>query len=245
MHGPSSPSLAPPAHATPHVSVDVVLLTLEHGRLKVALIRRENAPFLGQLSLPGGYVHVEEDADLEATAMRVLAQKTGLRPRYIEQLQTFAGPQRDPRGWSVAVSHVALIPVQELQNHAVFQFHDVDQLPALAFDHAQQVQAAVTRVRNKAAYSTLPCWLLPERFTLTQLQRVYEDIFGERISRATFRSRLGIRASEGVAPTEQGAAATQDDPILIPTEEFQGGAQRPARLFKVDHLRLFSKAHWA
>ncbi|WP_434631328.1 NUDIX hydrolase [Chromobacterium sp. CV08] len=226
---------------TPIVSVDVVLLTLHQGKLQAALHRRDRQPFQGSLALPGGYVHPEEDGSAEATALRVLREKTGVAPRYLEQLCTFAGPARDPRGWSVAISHVALMPHEALSQAGaeVFHFYDVDQLPELAFDHAEQIRAAVERVRNKASYSTLPCWLLPERFTLTQLQRTYEQIFGETVSRGTFRSRLGIK----VGDMRPGESADQAD-ILIATDQFQGGSQRPARLFRVNQLSLFRRARW-
>ncbi|WP_374424061.1 NUDIX domain-containing protein [Chromobacterium sp.] len=230
-----------PSRPAPAVSVDIVLLTLGDTGLQVALHRRDHAPCQHQLALPGGYVHVDEDDSCEATAMRVLRDKTGLEPRYLEQLRTFAGPRRDPRGWSVAVSHVALIPLQQLRDagDGVFHFYDVDQLPELAFDHAEQVREAVQRVRNKASYSTLPCWLLPERFTLTQLQHTYEQIFGETVSRGTFRSRLGIKVADA-KPGEYADEAA----LLEATEEFLGGKQRPARLFRINRLSLFKRARW-
>jgi len=225
----------------PDVSVDVVLLTLADGKLKVALHKRDKAPFAGRLALPGGYIHTDTDGSLEQAALRMLQAKTGLAPRYLEQLQTFAGPDRDPRGWSVAIAHVALMPVDELEavGEDVFHFYEVDALPALAFDHALQIQVAVERVRNKSSYSTLPCWLLPELFTLTQLQRTYEQIFGEEVSRGTFRSRLGIK----VADAAPGQAADEAN-ILLATDEFLGGNQRPARLFRVNQLSLFKRASW-
>jgi len=225
----------------PDVSVDVVLLTLADGKLKVALHKRDKAPFAGRLALPGGYIHTDTDCSLEQAALRMLQAKTGLVPRYLEQLQTFAGPDRDPRGWSVAIAHVALMPVDELEavGEDVFHFYEVDALPALAFDHALQIQVAVERVRNKSSYSTLPCWLLPELFTLTQLQRTYEQIFGEEVSRGTFRSRLGIK----VADAAPGQAADEAN-ILLATDEFLGGNQRPARLFRVNQLSLFKRASW-
>ncbi|WP_152680436.1 NUDIX hydrolase [Chromobacterium subtsugae] len=225
----------------PNVSVDIVLLTLFDNKLQVALHRRNSEPFQDRLALPGGYIHVDEDLTLEEAAIRTLRQKTGLSPRYLEQLRTFAGRDRDPRGWSVAISYVALMPVEELQSagEGVLHFYGVDQLPDLAFDHAQQVTEAVQRVRNKASYSTLPCWLLPEAFTLTQLQRVYEQIFGETVSRGTFRSRLGIKVGEVRA-----GEAADDANILVATENFLGGSQRPARLFRVNQLSLFRRAWW-
>jgi 8-oxo-dGTP diphosphatase len=225
----------------PDVSVDVVLLTLSGEGLMVALHERSNEPCLGALALPGGYIHTTEDASLEDAVRRMLREKTRLEPRYIEQLQTFAGPSRDPRGWSVAISYVALVPLADLAatESDVFEFYPADRLPDLAFDHADQIRAAVQRVRNKSSYSTLPCWLLPEKFTLTQLQQTYEAVFGETVTRATFRSRLGIKVGD-VQPGE----AVDEAGVLIATDDYQLGNQRPARLFRVDQLGLFRRASW-
>ena len=225
----------------PDVSVDVVLLTLAEPGLMVALHRRPGEPYAGTLALPGGYIHADEDASLEDAARRTLREKTGLAPRYLEQLQTFAGPERDPRGWSVAISYVALVPFEELTSvrGGVFEFYSVDAIPELAFDHSEQVRAAVRRVRNKSSYSTLPCWLLPEKFTLTQLQHTYEGVFGEAVTRATFRSRLGIKVGDVKA-----GEAVDEAGVLIATDEYQVGNQRPARLFRADKLGLFKRASW-
>lgn len=232
-------------YQTPDVSIDVVLLTLIEGALHVALHVRPNSPSRGELALPGGYVHVDDasERDLEATALRVLAEKVDLRPRYIEQVRTFSGRERDPtRGFTVAVSHVALVPYEELAaaGGGVLRFHDVNALPGLAFDHNQQIATAVERVRNKSSYSTLPCWLLPQAFTLAQLQQTYEQILGESVSRGTFRSRLGIK----VGDIEPGQAADEAG-VIIATSEFQGGNQRPARLFRVSELGLLRRVNWS
>lgn len=228
-------------YAKPDVSVDVVLLTLSGEGLMVALQERSNEPCCGSLALPGGYIHTNEDASLEDAVRRMLREKTKLEPRYIEQLQTFAGRGRDPRGWSVAISYVALVPLEDLVagDPGVFRFYPADRLPPLAFDHADQIHAAVQRVRNKSSYSTLPCWLLPEQFSLTQLQRTYEGVFGETVTRATFRSRLGIKVGD-VQPGE----AVDDAGVIIATDDYQLGNQRPARLFRVDQLGLFKRASW-
>jgi 8-oxo-dGTP diphosphatase len=225
----------------PDVSVDVVLLTLSEDGLMVALHERDNEPCRGVLALPGGYIHTNEDTTLDDAVRRMLREKTQLEARYIEQVQTFAGPDRDPRGWSVAICYVALVPIEHMMaaRSGVFRFHPVDRLPELAFDHAEQVRAAVQRVRNKSSYSTLPCWLLPERFTLTQLQHTYEAVFGETVTRATFRSRLGITVGD-VQPGE----AVDEAGVLIATDDYQHGNQRPARLFRVDQLGLFKRASW-
>ncbi len=228
-------------YKTPAVTIDVVLLTLHEDALKVALHKRSPAPFANELALPGGYVHVDEDASVLDTAFRVLREKTGLQPRYLEQLCVFSGPDRDPRGWSVSVSHVALIPYETLSQAGgggVFHFYKVDDLPHLAFDHAAQVREAVARVRNKSVYSTLPCWLLPEEFTLTQLQHTYEQILGQSVKRGTFRSRLGIKVGDADVPLEGST------PILEATERVSGGSHRPARLYRVNHLSLFERAIW-
>lgn len=179
---------------------------------------------------------------IEDTAFRVLREKAGLRPRYLEQVRTFSGRRRDPtRGFTVAVSHVALVPYEELVAECaqVLSFYEVDALPDLAFDHNEQVAEAVTRVRNKSSYSTLPCWLLPEQFTLTQLQRIYEQIFGGSVSRGTFRTRLGLKVGD-----VQAGEAVDEPGVIIATDEFQGGAQRPARLFRVNQLGLYRRASW-
>ncbi|MGN6648972.1 NUDIX hydrolase [Trinickia sp.] len=228
-------------YGKPDVSVDVVLLTLAEQGLMVALHRRPGEPYRGALALPGGYIHTDRDTSLEDAARRTLLDKTGLAPRYLEQVQTFAGPLRDPRGWSVAISYVALVPLDELAaaSSDVFEFYSVDGLPELAFDHTGQVRAAVERVRNKSSYSTLPCWLLPEKFTLTQLQHTYEAVFGETVTRATFRSRLGIKVGD-----VQAGEAVDEAGVLIATDDYQGGNQRPARLFRADRLGLFKRASW-
>lgn len=227
----------------PDVSVDVVLLTLVEGKLHVALHMRPKEPDEGKLALLGGYVHVDDlsETDVAHTAFRVLREKAGLRPRYLEQLRTYSGRERDPtRGFTVTISHVALVPHEELTaSQPILHFYDVDALPELAFDHNQQVADAVERVRNKSSYSTLPCWLLPEQFTLTQLQRIYEQIFGEAVSRGTFRTRLGLQVGDVKA-----GEAVDEAGVIIATDEFQGGNQRPARLFRVNQLGLFKRASW-
>ncbi|WP_230970203.1 NUDIX hydrolase [Nitrogeniibacter aestuarii] len=221
-------------HALPLVTVDAVLLTLRERVLQVALHRRDKAPDHGMLALPGGFVHVRDDAspddaaedeDTDATVRRVLRDKTGFTPRYIEQLKVFSGRQRDPRRWSLSVAYVALVPVEELDRvgDSVFHFYDVDHLPDMAFDHAQIVAAAVARVRNKSGYSTLPCTLLPELFTLSQLQATYEAVLQTRLDKSSFRRRIDAWD------------------VVEATEAYQTGVQRPARLYRLKDFALFDK----
>lgn len=177
------------------VTVDVVLLTARERRLAAGLIRREAGPFQGQLALIGGYVHAAEDRDTEATATRVLRQKTGLEGFFLEQLATFSGPDRDPRGWSISVVYLALTPYARLEPlltaDARLKVEPVDALTDLPFDHSRILDAALERLRGKGAYSTLPTRLIEEPFTLTELQQVYEvALGGTRIDKSSFRRKL-------------------------------------------------------
>jgi len=210
----------------PLVTVDAVLLTLRAGVLEIALHRRERAPFKNAMALPGGVVHVDEDGDTEASVRRVLREKTGFEPRYLEQLQVFSGKDRDPRQWSLSVSYVALVPAAELEaaTQADFRFVSVDALPPLAFDHADIVAAAVARLRGKSSYSTLPFFLLPERFTLTELQHTYEAILQTRLEKSNFRRKMEAWG------------------VLEATGEQMGGAQRPARLYRLKDFTLFDRS---
>ncbi len=200
-------------------TVDVVLLTIQDERLMVAVHEREHAPFKGGLALPGGYVHVEKDATAFEAAMRVIRDKTGITPPYLEQLLTFAGPARDPRGWSLSVAHYALVPVELITqaNRPSVHLLPVDRPLALPFDHEQIVEKAVERLRNKSQYSSLPCFLAGETFTLPQLQRIYEVLMDEPLNKVSFRRKI-----------------TEMD-MLEPVEgQFEAaGAHRPAQLYRL------------
>ena len=201
---------------SPICTVDVVLLTLQHGALQVALLRRERAPFAGALALPGGYIHTGEDVDAQASAARVLREKAGLQSPYLEQLATFSGAVRDPRGWSLAVAYCALVP-PELLTTAPLTLTPVAELPALPFDHRAMVDAAVARVRSKSQYSSMPVHLCAEPFTLPQLQAVYEAVLGEPLNKVSFRRKV-----DELAMLE-----------AVPGALHSGGAHRPAQLYRV------------
>ena len=177
------------------VTVDVVLLTIVERRLSVGLLTREHPPLPGSRALVGGYVHADEDANTEATAARVLREKTGLEGFFVEQLATFSGPHRDPRGWSLSVAYLALTPYARLapalESGSRFSLSPVDEAVDLPFDHGAILAAALARLSAKGAYSTLPARLLPEAFTLSELQRAYEIALGaERIDKSSFRRKL-------------------------------------------------------
>jgi 8-oxo-dGTP diphosphatase len=209
-------------HPTILCTVDVVLLTLIDGALHVLLQKRAADPFAGALALPGGYVHAQEDQDAAAAAARVLREKTGIVSPYLEQLATFAGPARDPRGWSVSIAHVALVAESALRAVPSAAGADplwkpVARLPSLPFDHRQIVAHAVERVRTKSQYSSLPVYLCGDRFTLPQLQAVYEAVLGEPVNKVSFRRKMDELGM--VEPIEG---------------EFEaGGAHRPAQLYRL------------
>jgi len=204
--------------ATLICTVDVVLLTLRDNALHVLLHRREREPFKGAMALPGGYVHADEDGSTWDAAARVLKEKVGTTSPYLEQLATFSGPRRDPRGWSVAVAYYALVPASVLPpDEAGVQVLPVGRLPPLAFDHAEIVALAVERVRAKSQYSSLPVYLCGESFTLPQLQAVYEAVLGESINKVSFRRKV---EELGMVEPIEGALET-------------GRANRPAQLYRL------------
>ena len=201
-------------------TVDVVLLTLRAGALAVLLQRREREPFKAAPALPGGYIHVDEDADAAGAAMRVLRDKTGIVSPYLAQLATFSGPARDPRGWSVSIVYYALLPDSALPANALLSnalLAPVDRLPQLPFDHAAIVAQAVERVRTKSHYSSLPVYLCGERFTLPQLQAVYEAVLGEPINKVSFRRKV---EELGMLEPIEGELST-------------GAANRPAQFYRL------------
>ena len=201
------------------------MLTLLESKLQVLLVQRENAPFAGAWALPGGFVHPQDDADTAASAARVLKDKAGIASPYLEQLATFSGLARDPRGWSIAVVYCALVPAEHLQlagmdlldSTGKVRLHAVNALPQLPFDHAAIVTTAVARVRNKSLYSSLPVFLCGEEFTLPQLQQTYEAVLGEPINKVSFRRKM-----EELAMLEPVEGAMRG-----------GAAHRPAQLYRL------------
>ncbi len=183
----------------PALTADVVAFSLralsqEQARqaLHVLLIQRGAAPYKGRWALPGGFVQTGES--LEQAARRELAEETGMRGLYLEQLYTFGDPRRDPRGWTVTVAYVALVPetiaVQAGDDAAAAHWYPVHALPPLAFDHAQIVQYALQRLRNKLEYTAVGFELLPDEFTLSELQTAYEIVLGETLDKRNFRRRI-------------------------------------------------------
>lgn len=193
-----------PAFERPLVTVDVVIFTVIDEKLKVLLVRRPEAaadPHPGRMALPGGFINVDVDASLYDCALRKLGEKTGLTTPYLEQLGSWGSATRDPRGWCATHVYFALVPPPETGEAAglemttasnVSEWIEVDTAlrKRLAFDHAEILAAAVERLRGKVEYTSLPAFLLPEPFTLPQLQRTYEIVLGRPMDKSAFRKRM-------------------------------------------------------
>ncbi|MBI4598452.1 MAG: NUDIX hydrolase [Candidatus Omnitrophica bacterium] len=199
------------------IAVDVVLLTIQGGTLKLLLVKRKQAPYRGAWALPGGIVGAEESVD--AAALRELHEETNIGNIYLEQLYTFGELARDPRGRVITVAYYALVNWQQVQlkarqRVAEAMWFPVKRLPELAFDHRRIVDYALERLQNKVNYTTVGFQLLPREFTLTDLQRSYEVILGRRLDKRNFRRKM----------LQLG--------ILRGTTRFQAsGRQRPARMY--------------
>lgn len=177
----------------PGVTVDLVVITVSEEKLKVLLVKRASEPFSGCWSIPGGFLR--EDESLEDAATRVMDEKTGVKKVYLEQLYTFGRPDRDPRDRIITVTYFALIPWKDLAQPASRRVMDVawfavDELPQLAFDHREILDFAVQRLRAKAGYSSIVYGLLPERFRLSDLQKIYEIIMNRKFDKRNFRKRM-------------------------------------------------------
>ena len=207
-----------PAPAQLRLTVDVVIFTVREGALQVLLVRRGIEPFLGAWAIPGGFV--TEGESLEDAAARELREETGVGEVFLEQLYTFGDPVRDPRGRVVTVAYYALVPAERTlaagTDAAEARWWSIGALPSpLAFDHAAILETAVTRLRGKLDYAPVGFELLPETFTLSELQAVHEAILGRPLDKRNFRKRM------------------EAHPELRETEEWRRpAAGRPARLYR-------------
>ena len=185
--------MSPLPRAAHLVAVDVVAIALHEdgdgaGRPVFLGLRRPREPFAGTWALPGTVVR--EGEELQAAARRILAEGGGLgRPRHLEQLATFGAPGRDPRGRVFSVSYLALVP-RPTAALAESRWFAVAQPPSLAFDHATILNSAVERLRAKLTYSNVAYGLLPDEFTLSELQAVYEAVLGRDLDKRNFRKRV-------------------------------------------------------
>jgi 8-oxo-dGTP diphosphatase len=213
-----------PAVERPIATVDLAIFALSEAGLSVLLTERAEPPEVGRWSLPGGWVHVDEDDDIDAAARRILATKTRVALPYLEQVATVGSATRDPRGWSLSVSYMALLEPGEAAATAGpgatdarwWEVTGTGVATPLAFDHAGILATAVTRLRDKVEYSTLPAHLLPPLFTLSELQSVYERLLGRPLDKSAFRKR--VAEGDFVEPVEG---------------EMRRGSNRPAQLHRL------------
>ncbi len=177
----------------PALTVDCVVFGLDNGELKVLLIQRKLEPFRGRWALPGGFVRINET--LEEAARRELAEETGVVDLFLEQLYTFGAVQRDPRERVVSVAYYALVNLEE---HPAKAASDAEQvawfsafdLPELAFDHAEIFKVALARLQGKLRYEPVGFELLPQKFTLSQLQQLYETVLNQPLDKRNFRKKI-------------------------------------------------------
>ena len=198
------------------VTVDIVIFTIQAGKLKVLLVKRGVAPYAGQHAIPGGFVL--EGESLEQAALRELREETGVSDVYLEQLYSFGDAGRDPRGRVVTVAYFALVSADRSlragTDAAAASWFAVEKVPVLAFDHGKILAYAVERLRNKLEYTTVGFQLLPEKFSLSELQEVYEAILGKKLDKRNFRRKLALLK------------------ILKPTSEYRSDGRKPARLYR-------------
>lgn len=205
------------------VTVDIVIFTILEERLHVLLVRRGIPPFEGKWAIPGGFV--KEDESLDEAARRELVEETGVADVYLEQLYSFGAPKRDPRGRVVTVAYFALISpayVRSGSDAAEAGWKPMKALPPLAFDHAEILDYALERLRNKLDYTTVGFQLLPAEFTLSELQQVYETILDRRLDKRNFRRKIALLG------------------IVRATGRTRSAGRRPAQLYSFE-ARKFEK----
>lgn len=202
------------------LTVDCVVFGFGEGELKVLLIERGLEPFKGRWALPGGFVRVDET--LDAAARRELEEEAGIKDVFLEQLYTFGTVNRDPRERVVSVAYYALVTLANFTTKAATdasdaQWFPVSKVPELAFDHSEILVAALNRLKGKVRYEPIGFELLPPKFTLSQLQHLYESVLETELDKRNFRKKvLGLG-------------------LLLPLKETQiTGRHRPAQLFRFD-----------
>lgn len=214
---------------THEVTVDVVILTIVKNTLKVLLLKRVNEPFRGRWAIPGGFIRLSEN--LDDAALRVLKEKTNVQNIYLEQLYTFGDPLRYPNARVITCAYFALLRAEDIDvkimdesEVAEIEWHSVENLPPLAFDHKEIIEYSLKRTRERLELCPVAFQLLPKKFTLTELQKSYELILKKDLDKRNFRKKM---------------LATN---MLIDLNECtKTGSKRPAALYSFDTITLDSK----
>lgn len=218
----------------PSFTVDLVIFTVRAEQLHVLLVKRAEPPFKGCWALPGGFLDPQRDESVDACAVRKLVEETGVRAPYLEQLKTYGSRHRDPRGWIATTIYFALMASDSVQlsgNQAAACWAPVRGESAdfdLAFDHALILADAVKRLRSKLEYTHIAVHLLPEEFTLPELQRTYETILQQPLDKSSFRRRVA-----------------QADMLEELIGKQRDGSGRPAQLYRFreyDRLTFFPRS---
>lgn len=213
-----------PGYEDPGVTVDVLIFSINDKDLEVLLVKRAQEPFKNKWAIPGGFIKSGES--LDEAVKRILKEKTGISEVYSEQLYTFGEPKRDPRSRVITVAYYALVPRFALKNIKTLKVSDLEwfgvlDLPALAFDHKEVLNYGLARLRAKAGYSNIAHNLLPEKFRLSDMQKIYEVILGKLLDKRNFRKRMFLL-----------------DLLEDTGERSSGGAHRPARLYRFKSKEL-------
>ena len=175
----------------PAVTTDCVIFGFDGSELQVLLIERGIEPFKGKWAFPGGFLNMDETAG--EGAMRELKEETGLENAYIEQFNTYSEPGRDPRERVITIAHYALVRIQEVKggdDAAKAQWFPIDEVPQLAFDHDKILRDAMRKLRERIHFEPIGFELLPEKFTMRDLQILYESILGVKFDRRNFAKKM-------------------------------------------------------
>ncbi len=214
---------------THEITTDVVIFTIKNNKLQVLLVKRANEPFKGRWAIPGGFIRLSEN--LDNAALRILKEKTNVDNIYLEQLYTFGDPLRYPNSRVITCAYFALIrsddiklSVDNSQGITEVQWHEVYNLPTLAFDHKEIIEYSIKRMRERLEFCPIAFQLLPEKFTLTELQKSYELILDMKLDKRNFRKKV-----------------LAGDVLKELNEYTKLGSKRPAKLYSFDNITLNSK----
>lgn len=205
----------------PAVTTDSIIFGFDEGELKILLIQRGIEPYKGSWAFPGGFLNMDEDAD--TGALRELEEETGIANAYMEQLYTFSGVDRDPRGRVISIAYYALVKLSDYlvkagDDAGDARWFSLSEIPSLAFDHEHILQVALERLKGKIKYKPIGFELLPEKFTMPNLQHLYEAVLQTSLDRRNFRKKM---LSTGL--------------LIDLSEQVEGVPHKPAKLYKFNH----------